>query len=981
MKKRILVLAGVVMLTGKVFAQNVGIGTNNPQTKLQVVGAISSTPSSLPAAASVSIPSNTSVFLLTAVGGTQANAIGMSGPQEGQYLTIYNADDDVATFAGQTIAATGGVASFNYVNGGWRLTSNTKASGDLSGTYPNPTVAKIQGRDVSASTPNNGDVLKYNTGTGRYEPSPDLNSGGTGSVTSVSVTTANGVSGTVANPTTTPAISLTLGNITPSSVAATGTVSGTSLSTTGQVTSTMATGTPPFVVNSTTPVANLSIGGNAATATSATTAGTATNFTGSLAGDVTGTQSATTVGRIQGRTVSNAAPATNDVLKYNGTSWVPSPDVNSGGTVTSIATNNGITGGTITSTGTIGLTGNALAVHNVSSGVVAITGSGTAAGRTITGTTNQIDLTNGNGVSGNPTVAISPTYTAITKASTNLSGGGTVTYSGAANFSWTNRFIVIDNGNGSHFSTNGYFDISMPSNGTVINGYGGASNQTVAGGVINIPGWQALYYILPIGSGNGSVASNFVLASYTGALVIPETWILVAARNGDDNTLKLGTGVTLVLGQTYTATGGNVQGSGTTNYMPKFTSATTVGNSIAYENGSSIGIGTTAPAANTKLHVRSGRTYLSQLGNDPSSGYSVADLVLGDDVTTRNGHLGTNGSHIYLQSSDKSTITALDQGNDVGQISYQNLKWTIGESAGSWGAQNICFPRYTNALLSVDGSGNVNGRSIAVSGNGIGVTNGNGASGNPTLNLNYGPTMASPAGAGGWPVGNFGQYENHGTYTDFNVTPNYWGWNYMQGNTNGPTTQSSQWYRENISLGANYAGRGNGGYSLELAYPRDYQNNTGVWMRTVENGTINSWKRITGGDIVYVEDRTLRTYASNAGGGSGSVSVNTTPALAVVAGDIIHISTSFVFAFTGGSGNDDWWPIVNITGCASATKVLAADVENYDNDRNEFEPCSFDWMYVSPCTGNLQFNLTVNAESDADDGYKIQDVVVVATRH
>ena len=41
---------------------------------------------------------------------------------------------------------------------------------------------------------------------------------GTGTVTSVSVTTANGVSGSVANPTTTPAITLTLGDITPSNV-------------------------------------------------------------------------------------------------------------------------------------------------------------------------------------------------------------------------------------------------------------------------------------------------------------------------------------------------------------------------------------------------------------------------------------------------------------------------------------------------------------------------------------------------------------------------------------------------------------------------------------------------------------------------------------------------------------------------------------------------------------------------------------------
>ena len=42
--------------------------------------------------------------------------------------------------------------------------------------------------------------------------------GGQGTVTTVSVVTANGVSGSVANPTTTPAITLTLGTITPTSI-------------------------------------------------------------------------------------------------------------------------------------------------------------------------------------------------------------------------------------------------------------------------------------------------------------------------------------------------------------------------------------------------------------------------------------------------------------------------------------------------------------------------------------------------------------------------------------------------------------------------------------------------------------------------------------------------------------------------------------------------------------------------------------------
>src|ERR1700674_177692 len=62
-------------------------------------------------------------------------------------------------------------------------------------------------------------ALAQNMGGGGLDNPSSSGSGGSGTVTSVSVTTANGVSGTVATPTTTPAISLTLGAITPSSAA------------------------------------------------------------------------------------------------------------------------------------------------------------------------------------------------------------------------------------------------------------------------------------------------------------------------------------------------------------------------------------------------------------------------------------------------------------------------------------------------------------------------------------------------------------------------------------------------------------------------------------------------------------------------------------------------------------------------------------------------------------------------------------------
>lgn len=65
-------------------------------------------------------------------------------------------------------------------------------------------------------------VLKTNgAGVGRWA----ADSAGTGTVTNVAVTTANGVSGTVANPTASAAITLTLGAITPTSSTVSGNVS------------------------------------------------------------------------------------------------------------------------------------------------------------------------------------------------------------------------------------------------------------------------------------------------------------------------------------------------------------------------------------------------------------------------------------------------------------------------------------------------------------------------------------------------------------------------------------------------------------------------------------------------------------------------------------------------------------------------------------------------------------------------------------
>ena len=87
-------------------------------------------------------------------------------------------------------------------------------------------ICEITRLDTGLTKPSGGSGIQGAPGpAGPAGPAGPPGPAGSGTVTDVSVVTANGVSGSVATSTTTPAISLTLGAITPTSVAASGAIS------------------------------------------------------------------------------------------------------------------------------------------------------------------------------------------------------------------------------------------------------------------------------------------------------------------------------------------------------------------------------------------------------------------------------------------------------------------------------------------------------------------------------------------------------------------------------------------------------------------------------------------------------------------------------------------------------------------------------------------------------------------------------------
>ena len=393
------------------------------------------------------------------------------------------------------------------------------------------TANRLLGRATSVGT-----VEEISLGSGLSFAGTVLSATGTGgTVTNVSVTAADGITASVGTSTTTPAISLGLGAITPTSVASTGTVTGTNLSGTHTGTSS-GSNTGDQTITLTGPVTGSGTGSFATTITPQAVTYDKIQFAGAIKRLLGSDGSSTSIGEIilgsnlsmTGNTLSASAPGTGTVTS-----------VNADGSTTGMSFTGGpvITSGTLTLGGTLALTNGGT---GATSAVAALTTLGAYPAANPSGFTSNAGTITSADVSGGTT--------GLTTSGGPITASGTITLAGT--------LAVTNGGTGAitaplALASLGAYPANNPNGytanaGTVtsVGVSGGTTGLTTSGGPITGSGTITLAGTLAIANGGTAltaVGAQYQVLTSTGSAA---TWTTVDLNNSTSNVLPIAKGGT-----------------------------------------------------------------------------------------------------------------------------------------------------------------------------------------------------------------------------------------------------------------------------------------------------------------------------------------------------------------------------------------------------------------------------------------------------
>lgn len=153
--------------------------------------------------------------------------------------------------------------------------------------------------------------------------------------------------------------------------------------------------------------------------------------------------------------------------------------------------------------------------------------------------------------------------------------------------------------------------------------------------------------------------------------------------------------------------GGIITGSGTANYIPKWSGTSAITNSLIFDNGSSIGIGTTTPDIYSNIGTGLGVTMLASATNTSANlniignGSGFGGISLGNSTIRRAGIFALDGSDLAFYTNASNSGTSLTERFRI----LSNGRIGINTSTPSY-ALHIKGTSGTGArLIQIDGTG------------------------------------------------------------------------------------------------------------------------------------------------------------------------------------------------------------------------------------------------------------------------------------